>query len=134
MVSIAAQEVAKEVLETIGKGKKVNLGKIARKKGYTQNTSDNPKQITESKSYKQITEPVVKQMEKERQRLMDAISIKDLNKLAYEKAVDAIDKLTKNIQLLSGKETEIIKKYSWGDYESSDNLQTETVDETPTRK
>lgn len=109
MSSIAAKEVAKEVLENIGKGKKPNLGKIARKKGYKDNTADNPKLITETKSYQEVIEPVVKRLEKERDRVIKALSKKDLDKERYHDLVDGLDKITKNIQLLSGKATDNVK-------------------------
>lgn len=106
MSSIAAQNVAKEVLETLGKGKKVKLGKIALKNGYALNTADNPKNITETKSYQQVISPVVKKMIKERDRLMRSLGGKDLDKVSYRDGMDGLDKLTKNIQLLTGGSTE----------------------------
>ena len=45
-------------------------------------------------------------MEKERKRALTALTTKDLDKVNYEKITDVIDKLTKNIQLLSGHATE----------------------------
>lgn len=109
MGSIDAKNVAKEVLETIGKDKKVDLGKIIRKNGYSANTSLTPKLVTETKSFKEAIEPVVDKMRKERDRLIQALSEKNLNKEKYGVMIDGLDKLTKNIQLLSGKETENVK-------------------------
>lgn len=105
MASIAAKEVAKEVMETIGKGKRPNLGKIARKKGYADNSADNPSQITKTKSYQDTIAPVVKAMMKERDRLIVALSKKKLSKEKYRDLIDGVDKLTKNAQLLSGGKT-----------------------------
>lgn len=105
MSSIAAKEVAKEVLETIGKGEKPNLGKIALKKGYTKASAKNPQQITDTKSYKEIVDPVIKKMMMERERLLDAMSKKMLSKEKYRDMTDGFDKLTKNIQLLNGGKT-----------------------------
>jgi hypothetical protein len=105
MVSIAAQEMAKEVLETLGKGEKPNLGKIARKKGYSLKTANNPKEITKSKSYKEVMFPVVSAMENERNRIIDALGKKKLSKEKYRDMIDGLDKLTKNIQLLNGGKT-----------------------------
>lgn len=106
MGSIDAKNVAKEVLETIGKGKKVSLGKIARKNGYSDNTADNPKLITETKSYKEVVNPIVKRWEKERERLTTELESRDLSEERYETVIKAVDLVTKNIQLLTGKETE----------------------------
>lgn len=108
MTSIPAQEVAKEVLETLGKGKKPNLGKIARKKGYADNTADNPLNITETKSYKDIVNPIVDEYRK----LQDKI-IKELNRkgrtFTKEKLVflsNSLKNTTHDLQLLTGGKTE----------------------------
>lgn len=106
MGSIAAKEVAKEVLESLGKGKRPVLGKIALKKGYAKNTADNPKNITETKSYKEVTSPIVKKMVRERERVMKAMAERELTGVQYDKLSKVLDELTKNIQLLSGGETE----------------------------
>lgn len=105
MASIAAKEVAKEVLETIGKGKRPVLGKILKKKGYAKNTADNPKLVTDTKSYRDVVNPIVKAMELQRQRALEAINSRKLSKDKTRDLVDLIDKLTKNIQLLSGGKT-----------------------------
>ena len=106
MASNNAKNVAKKVLEKIGKGKRVNLGKIAREVGYADNTADNPKIITETKSYQDEIKPFVDKMIKERDRAAKAMSLKDLDQVTYDKLSDVIDKLTKNIQLLNGGKTE----------------------------
>lgn len=105
MASIAAKEVAKEVLENLGNGKKPNLGKIARKKGYADNTADNPKNITETESYKEVITPIVEAMERERARIISELSNKDLTKEKFRDLIDGLDKITKNVQLLNGGKT-----------------------------
>jgi dihydroneopterin aldolase len=104
MSSIAAKEVAKEVLENLGKGKRPNLGKIARKKGYKDNTADNPKNITETQSYKDVINPVVKALEIERRAVIERLK-KTRSKAKYRDLIDGLDKITKNIQLLNGGKT-----------------------------
>lgn len=108
MGSINASNVAKEVLENVGKGKKVNLGKILKKNGYAQNTADNPKQVTGTKSYKQVIDPIVGRWKKERERLTTELERRDLSNERYETVMKSIDLATKNIQLLSGGKTENI--------------------------
>ena len=105
MASISAKMVAQEVLETVRKGKRPNLGKIIKKNGYAETTSTVPSQVTRTKSYQEIMNPVVKRMEKERERIMTALESKDLTEERYRDLVDGLDKITKNIQLLSGKAT-----------------------------
>jgi len=83
-----------------------NVSKAMLEAGYSENTAHTPQKLTESDGYKEIAEPIVKQMEKERQRAIKALSLKNLDDVSYEKISDVIDKLTKNIQLLTGGETE----------------------------
>jgi len=104
-----AKAVARDVSENIRQGKKVILGKIAKKRGYADSTTKKPKLITSTKSYQKEIKPFVNQLEKESQRLLNAIKKKKLNKLQYEAAVRSLDILTKNVQLLSGKPTENVK-------------------------
>lgn len=114
MGSENAKAVALEVLESLGKGKKINLGKIARKKGYAENTADNPKNITETKSYQEIVEPFLEKMIRERDRIIQAMETKDLSEVQYQHLAEVADKFTKNIQLLGGKPTENNKlEISW---------------------
>lgn len=106
MASENARKVAKKVLENLGKGKKIVLGDILKESGYADNTASNPKNVTETKTFQEAVLPVVKRLEKERDRAIVALSNKDLTAERYHDLVDGLDKLTKNIQLLSGGATE----------------------------
>jgi len=105
MGSIAAKEVGKEVLETVRKGKRPILGKIIRKKGYALTTSTVPTQVTRTKSYKKVVEPVLERYLREEQRILKAAEKKNLNKEQYRILIDSLDKIRKQIQLLSGGRT-----------------------------
>lgn len=105
MASNNAKAVAKEVIETLGKSRKVQLGKIIRKHGYSDRTSKTPQNVTNTKSYQEEINPFVDAMVKQRQRAIDAIASRKLSKDKTRDLVDMIDKLTKNVQLLSGKAT-----------------------------
>ena len=94
------------MLETVGRGKKVVLGKIIKKNGYAQNTADSPKQVTNTKSFQNVINPIVQRWEKERERITLALENKDLDKEQYRTLVDALDTITKNVQLLTGGKTE----------------------------
>lgn len=106
MASENAKNVAIEVLETVRKGQKVKLGKIIKNNGYAKTTSTVPSQVTKTKSYQDIINPVVIKWEKQREKLTKALDDKDLDKESMRDILSGIDTLTKNIQLLSGKETE----------------------------
>ena len=106
MSSINATNVANEVLETVRKQKKVKLGEIIKRNGYALTTSTVPSQVTNTKSYKAVLAPVVKRWVSIRDNLTKELEEKDLTEESMRDIVDTIDKLTKNIQLLTGGNTE----------------------------
>jgi hypothetical protein len=62
--------------------------------------------ILKTKQYKEKMKPVVDQLIAERQRILNALIKKNLTKEEYKNLVDSLDKMTRNIQLLSGGATE----------------------------
>ena len=101
MGSIAAENVAKEVLGTIGKRKRPNITQIAIKNGYSPKTA-NAGLVQKTQSYKNITSPVAIRWEKERERITKALENTDLNTVQYKDLAKVLDTLTQNIQLLTG--------------------------------
>lgn len=101
--SAAARQVAFDVLETVGKGQIPNITKIAVKRGYSLKSA-NRGRVTQTKTYKDTITPFVQKLEKERMRAIDAMKGK-ISKAKYRDLTDAIDKLTKNHQLLTGGST-----------------------------
>jgi hypothetical protein len=106
MASQNAKMAAKKVLENYGKGKKINMGKILREVGYSDNTADNPRAVMDTESYRAVTEPVVKRLEGIRNKLIASLEAKDLTEEKAKDSVDMMAKITHDIQLLSGKATE----------------------------
>jgi hypothetical protein len=106
MASENAKRAATKVVESLGTGKKVNMGKILREVGYSDNTSGNPQEVTGTKSYQSVVMPFLEKLEAERNRILMEISTKDLDNERHTDLVRSLDTLTKNVQLLSGKETE----------------------------
>ena len=111
MASENARAVAREILGNIGKGEKASVRKIAPKHGYSKKTA-NSGQIQKTQTYKDEIKPFVERLIKERERLLSAIEKKGLTKERYKDAVDSLDKLTKNIQLLSGGATERVDNFN----------------------
>lgn len=105
MASKNAKKAAHELLETLGKGEIVNMGKILKNNGYAKNTADSPRLVTETKSFKDVVNPVVKALEEEREEIIKALK-KTRNKAKYRDLIDGLDKVTKNHQLLTGGQTE----------------------------
>lgn len=103
--SVMAQNVAKDTLALVGKGKPIIMKEILRKNGYSEAMAKNPQKVTSTKSYKEVIDPFLKSMKDARDKaLKRAIAMS--NKASYRDAIDGLDKLTKNIQLLEGKATE----------------------------
>ena len=104
MPSENAKAVAAEVIDTVRKGAKVSIRKIAKKHGYSQSVADHASKITDTDSYKSVMDPFVQAMVKERDAALKEAGRKR-QKASYRDTIDSIDKLTKNIQLLSGGKT-----------------------------
>ncbi len=106
MASQSAKLVALKVAENIRKGKRVDMGKIIREVGYAKSVSKSPDRVTHTQSYKDTIEPFVQQLIKKRQQYLDAITEDKIEKTQAANLTTMVDIFTKNIQLLSGKETE----------------------------
>lgn len=104
MASIAAEQVAKEVIRSLGKSRKPVLRKIAIEKGYSAHTADTPKNITETKSYQKAIAPLVHRLVEERDAVIERLK-ETRNKAKYRDLIDGLDKITKNIQILTGGST-----------------------------
>jgi len=102
MPSANAKAVAEEVLATLGKGRKVSVSAIARQKGYAPSYAKTPKNITETKTYRAVVDPVLDRMRKHRERILKALESKDLDRERFKDLTEALQKSTHDIQLLSG--------------------------------
>ena len=76
--------------------------------GYSPNTANTPQKLTESEGFKEEIEPFVKRLEKERERIFKAMVGKRLDSEEYKVLVESMNTVTKNVQLLSGGETDRI--------------------------
>lgn len=99
MVNIRRDKAIKELVENGG-----SVGKAMRKAGYSPKTAKTPKKLTDTDAFKKAVLPIVQALEKERDAIMKRLP-KIRAKAKYRDLIDALDKTTKNIQLLSGKET-----------------------------
>lgn len=76
--------------------------------GYPHNTAKKPTNVTESKGYKMAAEPIIKKMELAREKAMNRL-LDTADTASHSDANRTVDTMTKNIQLLGGKPTEIIE-------------------------
>jgi hypothetical protein len=100
-MNIRQTKAIQELVENGG-----SVGAAMRKAGYSPKTALNPKKLTETKAFKETVDPFIESLKKERDRIVSALSRKDLDEVQYQHLTSAVDTLTKNIQLLGGKETE----------------------------
>ena len=71
---------------------------------YSERTAESPTLVTRSKGFQQELKPLIERMTIERDRAISMMA-KKINKAKYRDMSEAVDKLTKNIQLLSGGKT-----------------------------
>ena len=106
MASENAKAVARKVIEKVRKGEKVNKGAIIRSQGYSEGIATQPTKVTRTQSYQEEITPFVNKMIALRDKAINASNKKDLDSEQYHTLVGSIDTLTKNIQLLSGEDTD----------------------------
>lgn len=106
MPSENAKSVAREVIDRVRKGKKVVLGEIIRKQGYSKAVSVCPTKVTKTESYQEEIKPVVQRMKELRDRTIKAISGKELDDERLVDLNNLMKNLNHDIQLLSGEDTE----------------------------
>lgn len=106
--SLRAKIVAQDVQRAILKGDVPAMGKIVAKRGYSSSTIKHPKRVTETDSYKEEMYNFVQQLERQRDRALQALADKDLTEEDVKTLTDVIDKLNKNVQLATGGNTENI--------------------------
>ena len=104
MATLRQKRAIKEIVE--------NRGVVSRAMvvaGYKRKTAKNPKNLTNSKAFKKELQPLLKRLEEERDAVIKRMKA-TRSKAKYRDLVDAVDKLTKNIQLLSGRATERVEE------------------------
>lgn len=107
MPSIAAKNVALDVISSIGKSRKINKAKIAIKHGYSKQSARSGVPLM-TKTYKETIEVYVNRLDKLRSKVLIELTQRDLSVERFATLSDTLDKLTKQSQLLQGKSTENI--------------------------
>ena len=103
--SANAEAFAKEVIDTLAKGGKVNLGKIAKNHGYSDAMAKNPAKIMETHSFKETTAPLLDRLVALRESIVDQMT-KRVGTAAFSSLGMSLDGVSKQINLLTGKPTD----------------------------
>lgn len=104
MPTIKQKIAVKKIIENRG-----NVSKSMREAGYTESSAKNPSNLTDSAGYKEAAKPFLEKLEAERDRILEAMSIKKLDEVGYNHLSEALVRTTHDMQLLGGKPTEIIQ-------------------------
>ncbi len=109
MLTPKQQKLIEIVIDNYGsKGKTKTLGEMIREAGYSESTAINPKIIFTEEMQDRI-KPIVEKMERVRTKAIDKITDEKLELASARDNAYVADLLTKNIQLLTGGETENVK-------------------------
>lgn len=98
----------KRVLDAMvgnGRERAKTKAQALREADYSEAVIQQPAKVFNSLGFRRIAEPLIKRLEIERERALVLMS-KKIAKATYRDLADSVDKLTKNIQLLSGGATE----------------------------
>lgn len=112
MVTLMQKRVADKLVENSRIPKPKNKGQILAEVGYSEATQIKPSQVFDSKGVKEELEPILNEMVEHRKEILVKMK-ENISKAHYNQLSDAFDKMTKNIQLLSGGSTENIFQISW---------------------
>ena len=111
MATLKQKQVVDKMLENVGIPNPKNKGEILKEIGYGK-IAKTPNRVLESKGVQEELQPILNEMIKHRKEILVKMKSK-INKAQYNQLSDAFDKMTKNIQLLSGGSTENIFQISW---------------------
>ena len=103
MATLKQKLAVKEFVENHGVASRAMI-----KAGYKEKTAKNPKNLTDSEGFKEEAKPFIEQLERHRQKVIKRME-KEIDNAQYQHLNSALDTTTKLIQLLGGKETEIVK-------------------------
>jgi nitrogen regulatory protein PII len=93
----------------INPNKTKSLEKCLLEAGYSEYQAKSARQIIEGEGVQEGLSDVVSELEKKREFALNALTAEKIEKEKAKDITDIIDKLTKNIQLLGGKPTDITK-------------------------
>ena len=105
MASLNAEAVAKDVIETVRKGKKVNFQKLQKKHGYT-DASARAMKVKKTKTFQKRIAPLVDRLKSEIDRIQLEMSNRDITDEKYIELAKVMDIYIKNYQLFTGGDTE----------------------------
>lgn len=102
--SIMAKQVAKDVIDKVRTGKRINLQEIQKAHGYSVSSASAMK-ATQTLSYQEEIRPVIESMESLRKKVLVALHRKDLDTTKVFDLNLLLKNLNHDTQLLNGKST-----------------------------
>ncbi len=111
------KRLAKLISENVGSEHPLTMYEMMRRAGYTESTARKQIGIVDSDGLQVELKPVIDELIEHRRSILKRMR-RTLGRAKYRDAVDGLDKVTKNIELLSGRATERI--YNLTDEERAD--------------
>jgi len=109
-------------LNLMKQGSTKSMAQMMLEAGYSKSQSNSVTQITSSPTIKKAISPIVELMKQKREAALRAITDKKLARASAADSSLVVDRLTKNVQLLTGGETERSAiQITWGDSGSEEN-------------
>ncbi len=110
MATPKQEKLIKLILENLGTSKNTKtLGELILEAGYEESMAKNPYQILESETVKEGLSETVESMKKIRNKALKALDGKDLSEEKAKDISDIVDKIQRNIQLLTGEDTDRLR-------------------------
>lgn len=106
--SYKAQKVARDLSESIAKGKKISessLKQIILDNGYSKETAENPQIVLKTKSFQEVMIPAIAKMEAIQQHALDDIMQRDFSGEPLASVAGLIKILNHDIRLFKGEST-----------------------------
>jgi len=118
-------KLLKLITENFGKEKPLSMYEMMLLSGFSEESARQQSNVLAG--IQEELQPIVKRLETQRDEAVKALALR-LPRASYRDLIDAVDKLTKNIQLLSGGKTSNDKvTLTWADAPSSNPIQPEAM-------
>lgn len=106
MATPKQEKLVSLLIENYGNPKTRSLGELMLEAGYSENSAKNPQLIIQGKEVQEGLSSVAEDLNILRQRAINELKARNIEKEPYRDVVRAVETFTKNHQLLSGGETE----------------------------
>ena len=109
MATLRQRRAVKKIVENHG-----NISKSMREVGYPETTAKNPKNLTESKGFKEAAFDYMKELEEQKQMTIKRLK-EEMPQAKFAELSSHLERTTKMIELLEGRPTERVEERPYKD-------------------